>query len=1067
MFCLKFTGFSFCFLFVIVHHLSIASTYSVQYHPSYRPINSFFITFCHRIPVSFILTRPNSRFLSTKCLLVSILILLSGDIELNPGPLSFNVCTYNIRSLFKATHSSLLPTIISQHHTHLFCFTETWHNDLTTPAEIIDATPPNFSLFSFPRSVSSTHKSKSHVIGGGTAFLLHNACSPLSTSSHNYKSFEMSSITFSIPHSPKLTVFNIYRPPPSSSTKCRSYVSFAIFLSEFRDFLSTACTTPNNFLITGDFNIHIDDSSNSDTRSFLSLLHDFDLSQHVSFPTRISSHHTLDLVLTLNSSVLNPAVTCSPFSVSDHFPVLSSLSISAPPPPALVTRSFRCLGSINIDTFCNDILASKLISDPPSGLSELVNSYNATLSSLLDKHAPVKHKTVSSKPTNPWYTPALHDLKSACRRLSRIWSHSRSVADLTRLRTAMNHYHASIIKAKRSYFASLVSANRSNPRKLWSVVNSLLHRKPPAVLPSHDLPENLSNSFASFFSDKVHKLHCNLLSTSNSTSPHFPPPTSPSVLSEFEPATETEISKLISSSNDSHCELDPLPTSLLKKCSSVLLPTITKIVNLSLSYGIFPENFKACSVHPLLKKSDLDKELLSNYRPISHLSFLSKLTERIVKSRLTNHLSSNSLFNSYQSAYSKYHSTETALLSVHDHIIKAIGCQKITALCLLDLSAAFDTIDHQILLDRLSTWFGLGNTVLSWIRSYLSSRFFTVSVNGSESNRFQLLYGVPQGSVLGPLLFTLYTTPLSHIISSTTTHHRLYADDTQLFTSFSSSESSTNILLLQDTIAKVSSWMSANFLSLNPSKTEFLLVGHRKQLSKLNNITLSMPSDVHILPVSSARNLGVVFDSEFSFSKHISNLSKSCFSHIRNLRRIRSSLDKSTAVTIATSLIHSKLDYCNSLFLNLPSCQLNRLQSIINSAARAVAMTSKYSHITPLLKSLHWLKITERIHYKIVSLTYQVLQFTKPSYLYDLLSIQNTVNTRSSSIISLKHPSIPSNLQIINRSFTFSAPRLWNQLPTELRLPSVDSSGLGCLSLSPKVFQNRLKTYLFLKSFPP
>ena len=167
--------------------------------------------------------------------------------------------------------------------------------------------------------------------------------------------------------------------------------------------------------------------------------------------------------------------------------------------------------------------------------------------------------------------------------------------------------------------------------------------------------------------------------------------------------------------------------------------------------------------------------------------------------------------------------------------------------------------------------------------------------------------------VRGPLLFTLYATPLSHLIASNPSiSHHLYADDTQLFTSFSTSDSAAGLSALESTISSVSSWMSSNFLALNPSKTEFLLFGNRSQLSKANNIILSMPNNISIRPVTSVRNLGVVFDSELSFSKHIASLSKSCFCHIRNLRRIRSSVDLPTATTIAVSLIHSKLDYCNS-----------------------------------------------------------------------------------------------------------------------------------------------------------
>jgi len=192
----------------------------------------------------------------------------------------------------------------------------------------------------------------------------------------------------------------------------------------------------------------------------------------------------------------------------------------------------------------------------------------------------------------------------------------------------------------------------------------------------------------------------------------------------------------------------------------------------------------------------------------------SKLTERVVKQRLTHHLSSNHLLNSFQSAYTAHHSTEYTLFSVHDHIMAQ---QKITALCLLDLSAAFDTIDHSILIHRLSSWFGLNGTVLSWLNSYISSRDFVVNIKENISDSLPLHQGVPQGSVLGPLLFILYTTPLSSLTSDSSVKHHLYADDTQLFISFSALDFTLNIAHFKTTLDNVSTWMSANFLSLNQS----------------------------------------------------------------------------------------------------------------------------------------------------------------------------------------------------------------------------------------------------------
>jgi len=193
---------------------------------------------------------------------------------------------------------------------------------------------------------------------------------------------------------------------------------------------------------------------------------------------------------------------------------------------------------------------------------------------------------------------------------------------------------------------------------------------------------------------------------------------------------------------------DPIATWLLKECSSVLVPKITNIVNHSLISGQFHPTLKESVISPLLKKPTLDKEELSNYRPISNLFLVSKIIERVVKSRLMYHLTSNSLLNSHQSPYCKHHSRETALLYIHDHLVSVIGSQKIPCLCLLDLSAAFDTIDHDILITRLSSWFGSHGSVLVWFKSYLSSSCFRVKRKTDLSSWYTSPCGAPQGSVL-------------------------------------------------------------------------------------------------------------------------------------------------------------------------------------------------------------------------------------------------------------------------------------------------------------------------------
>ena len=226
-------------------------------------------------------------------------------------------------------------------------------------------------------------------------------------------------------------------------------------------------------------------------------------------------------------------------------------------------------------------------------------------------------------------------------------------------------------------------------------------------------------------------------------------------------------------------------------------------------------------------------------------------------------------------------------------------------------------------------------------------------------------------------------------------------------------------------------------------------------------------SNTTITPVTSARSLGILFDNHLSFDNQITALSKACFYHIRDLRRIRDTLDFSTSCTIATSLVHSKLDYCNSLYYNLPAYQIDRIQSIQNCLARTVCRTSKFSHITPTLKSLHWLKVRERIEYKILSLTYNSLQIHQPSYLSDLLTIQlNVHNTRSSTLVTLSRPPVV-RAAIAKRSFFHSAPVLWNSLPPALRQPAPPAEAGSTLAIPRSCFLSQLKTHLFLKSYPP
>ena len=213
------------------------------------------------------------------------------------------------------------------------------------------------------------------------------------------------------------------------------------------------------------------------------------------------------------------------------------------------------------------------------------------------------------------------------------------------------------------------------------------------------------------------------------------------------------------------CLLDPVLTNILKDCLDELLPVLSTTINLQLESGFFPDIWKESVVTPLLKKQGLDL-VFKNIRPISNLSFVSKLAERVAADQIQSYLSEHDLFASLQSAYQRHYSTETALIKVKNDILMNMENQKVTLLVLLDLSAAFDTVDHRILLDRLQFDFGISGSALNWIESYLSNRTQRIYIDGVLSSNFNLKFGVPQGSCLGPLLFSLYASKLFKIFQS-------------------------------------------------------------------------------------------------------------------------------------------------------------------------------------------------------------------------------------------------------------------------------------------------------------
>ena len=523
-------------------------------------------------------------------------------------------------------------------------------------------------------------------------------------------------------------------------------------------------------------------------------------------------------------------------------------------------------------------------------------------------------------------------------------------------------------------------------------------------------------------------------------------------LSQWKEISTVELTEIMKESSNATCETDPLPTKLVKSCLlDTLISVIRKIVNLSLQLGTFPDFYKCAHVKPLLKKMSLDPDILKNYRPVSNLTFISKLVEKVVSKQLISHLQKHDKLEKFQSAYRPLHSTETALLRVSNDVLRAIDDKKCVLLVLLDLSAAFDTIDHNILLKRLHHDLGVEGTALQWFTSYLSNRTQCISIAGEKSESKHLPYGVPQGSVLGPLLFSAYMSDLGQLVRGFNIEFHSYADDTQLYIAFKPDEKDITIQQLELCIAKIRSWMIENKLKLNDDKTEFLLISSPHNKKNFDSMSIHIGTET-VKAANSARNLGVVMDSLLNMENHVTTVCQSCYFHLRNIGAIRRYLDSDTAAQIMHAFVTSRLDYCNSLFTGLPGYLLFRLKKIQNTAVRIITLCDKQDSITPHLKSLHWLPVPLRIDFKLLLITYKILNGLAPSYLCELLIPRNLPRElRSSSSCNFKVPRSRTT-SYGDRAFSVAAPQLWNDLPPEIR----DAPTLS-------TFKTKLKTHLFSK----
>jgi hypothetical protein len=426
--------------------------------------------------------------------------------------------------------------------------------------------------------------------------------------------------------------------------------------------------------------------------------------------------------------------------------------------------------------------------------------------------------------------------------------------------------------------------------------------------------------------------------------------------------------------------------------------------------------------------------------------------------RFSEYLEHNDLYQRYQFAYRRHHSTETALTRLMSDLIMGVNSGEIGLMSVLDMSAAFDTVDHGVLLRCLDEEYGVRGAALDWMRSYLEGRRCTVRVRSEAACEEDLTQGVPQGSVLGPVLFILYTAYIDRLVESNGFLNFTYADD-RVIVKFCRPEERE--ALISDTvrlIENLSAVMAERCLKLNPSKTEFMWVASPRRQNLLDDRPICV-SGVDIVPSKCVTVLGVAIDSALSMESQVARVVRSAFYYIRQIRHVSSNLPQDAIKALMSALVASRLDYCNIVYVGLPKIQLDRLQAAFNAAARVVFDERRTCHITPLLESLHWLKVDERIDFKLCLMVYKAINHLTPQCLADLCTLDTTqrrpLRSAATSVNKLTEVNRNNMSRFFERAFAVAGPVRWNKLPVEVREDQSMTS-----------FRKKMKTALFSKSFP-